>query len=91
MDMTLPEQLVWAAVYAAEFTAGSKERNSTIMQEELAMEYATKATRAVILMRDAHNCARQNDGLRQRMGNTAFDHLRQMTFDVRGGLDGDRR
>jgi hypothetical protein len=82
MDMTMAEQLVWAAVYANEWDKDTAERSKTLVFEERILIYCEKATRAVVGMRSASRYAFKIKESREQMGNTAFDHLRQMTFKL---------
>lgn len=76
MDMTLAEQLVWAAVYARSLSELREIRD----MDERALHCIKAATAAVLHLRDMVKYANNTDGVQKLLGHEALMHLRQMTF-----------
>ena len=76
MDMTLAEQLVWAAVFAQERTKGKGHDQEEIFMARCCMA----ATAAIIDLRHFTKKTFDNSGLRALLNGHGFEHLRQMTF-----------
>jgi len=80
MDMTLAEQLVWAAVFAAERARPGEEARRRMEVGRTAM-YATKASQAVDDIRcEYKSLMNKHSKLYGTMSSTDLERLRQMTF-----------
>lgn len=85
MDMTLAEQLVWAAVYAVRWENGIEERDSNPGLH--ALNCARMASQAVTDLREARQIHKSWGPTvikrADNLGIVTLEHVRQMTYKAK--------
>ncbi len=81
MDMTMAEQLVWAAMFAEIRSKGKTLVDGRLEDDEsFVARCCVAATAAVFDLRSLTKKAFNDDIVRSWLGRPVFEHVRQMTY-----------